>query len=259
MMVIEKDIPYKTSATLSDYEKERCKLDLYLPEGKSDFPALVWFHGGALETGDKAELKTIAEWLVGNGIGVVSVNYRLSPKAHFPDYIEDAASSVAWVQAHSKEYKIDPKKIHAGGHSAGAYLAAMLAMDESYLATAGGNPNDLAGTLLMSGQMTTHSTVIKERGLPERAIVSDFSAPAYYVRNDTIPLLFVLGDNDEPARLEANQFFVASLVAAGNKSVKLEVIPDRTHLSICEKMPEPNDPCGALMVQFLQGGIVPGK
>lgn len=257
MTVIEKkDIPYKSCATLSDYEKERCKLDLYLPEGMRDFPALVWFHGGALEMGDKAELKTVAEWLAGNGIAVVSVNYRLSPRALFPAYIEDAASSVAWVQAHAQEYGINPRNIHVGGHSAGAYLAAMLAMDESYLLAAGGNPNDLAGAFLISGQMTTHSTVIKERGVPERAIVSDSSAPAYYVRKDTIPMFFVAADNDEPARLEGNQFFVASLVAAGNKSVKLEVISGRTHLSICEKMLEPDDPCGALLVQFLRRGVV---
>ena len=152
---------------------------------------------------------------------------------------------------------MDSKKIHIGGHSAGGYLAAMLAMNESYLKTAGGNPDELAGALLMSGQMSTHSTVIKERGLPERAIVSDSSAPMYYVRKNTIPMLFILGDNDEAARLEANQFFVASLAATGNESVKLLVIPGRTHLSLCEKMPDPKDPCGALAVLFLKGRIPP--
>ena len=45
------NIAYKSGDNLSEYETERCKLDLYLPPGGKNFATLVWFHGGALKAG----------------------------------------------------------------------------------------------------------------------------------------------------------------------------------------------------------------
>ena len=47
------DVNYKQGDGLSEYEKQRCKLDVYLPNNATDFPTLVWFHGGGLKNGDK--------------------------------------------------------------------------------------------------------------------------------------------------------------------------------------------------------------
>ena len=49
-----KDIPYTSAGETDPYKTERCKLDLYFPEGEEGFPTLVWFHGGGLETGSKS-------------------------------------------------------------------------------------------------------------------------------------------------------------------------------------------------------------
>src|SRR4051812_24284230 len=48
-----RNIPYKTGATLSPYEWERCVLDLYLPEGPTEGITLLWLHGGGLNGGSK--------------------------------------------------------------------------------------------------------------------------------------------------------------------------------------------------------------
>ncbi len=62
---------------LSDsYQSERCKLDLYYPNGIKNFPTVVWFHGGGLKAGNKS----VPEQLKRKGIAVVAVNYRLYPK-----------------------------------------------------------------------------------------------------------------------------------------------------------------------------------
>ncbi|HOS44100.1 MAG TPA: hypothetical protein PK794_10450, partial [Armatimonadota bacterium] len=50
-VTIRADLAYKTGRGLSVYERTRCKLDLYLPTGQTDFPTIVWFHGGALMGG----------------------------------------------------------------------------------------------------------------------------------------------------------------------------------------------------------------
>ena len=78
---IVRDLPYKTEGL--DYEKERCKLDLYLPADRKGFPVVVWFHGGGLKGGDKAARAAIqvGQRLASAGIAVASANYRLSPKA----------------------------------------------------------------------------------------------------------------------------------------------------------------------------------
>ena len=69
----KKDLSYIPDAEADAYRKERCKLDVYYPAGKKDFPTIVWFHGGGLEGGNKH----IPRELMNRGFAVVAVNYRL--------------------------------------------------------------------------------------------------------------------------------------------------------------------------------------
>ena len=145
-----------------------CRLDFYRPAAAvpGGNPLLVWFHGGGLETGDKGEERqvTFAQRMGANGVAVASANYRLSPQATYPSYIEDAAQAVGWAVRNARNLGCNPSAIHVGGESAGGYLAAMLAMDSQYLASAGVDEEQVAGFIPMSGQMMTHFTVRKERG-----------------------------------------------------------------------------------------------
>ena len=77
---------YVSGSETDTYRQERCKLDIYYPENKKDFSTIVWFHGGGMEGGNKFIPKELRE----QGFAVVAVNYRLSPKAKNPAYIEDA-------------------------------------------------------------------------------------------------------------------------------------------------------------------------
>jgi acetyl esterase/lipase len=249
---VRKDVSYVESTDA--YRQQRCKLDLYLPDGKRDFPMIVWFHGGSITAGDKKSCERLAQMFVAHDIGFAAVNYRLSPKVKYPAYLEDAAASVAWVAKQSVQLGYTPGKLFVGGHSAGAYLATMLAMDEHYLKDAGIDVSEIAGILSVSGQMTTHFTVLQERGLdlPKERVTSDEAAPIYYTRKDTIPLLLMIGDNDWPARLEENQFFAAALKkVAGNQKVRFEIIASRTHGSINDKMTEPNDAGAKVIFDFM--------
>ena len=129
-----KDVPYISPAETDAYRLERCKLDICYPTGVKEFKTVVWYHGGGLTGGNKR----FREELMNQGFAVVAVNYRLYGKgAKNPDYTVDAAESLAWVFRHIADYGGDPGKIYVAGHSAGAYLALMLALDKSWLGAFG--------------------------------------------------------------------------------------------------------------------------
>ncbi len=128
---MEKDISYRGNmgqieSKASEYMAQRCKLDLYVPTDKKDFPTVVWFHGGGLTKGNKA----IPDGLKEKGIGVVVANYRLSPEAASPKYIDDAAAAVAWVFDNIESYGGSRKRIFVSGHSAGGYLTSMIGLEK---------------------------------------------------------------------------------------------------------------------------------
>ena len=109
----------------------RHRLDVYrsrlAPPGKA--PVMVYIHGGAWMIGDKREQgKPMMYELVARGWVCVAINYRLSPKATWPDHIVDAKRAVAWVKEHIDEYGGDPSFVAVSGGSAGGHLCALLAL-----------------------------------------------------------------------------------------------------------------------------------
>ena len=127
---VVKDIDYVEGA---DYAEGKDRLDLYLPDGARDFPVLVFYHGGGLRNGDKGGSEHVGMALASAGYGAAIVNYRLSPTVEHPEHAEDAARSLAWVYRNIAKHGGNPDAVYISGHSAGAYLAALLALDARYL------------------------------------------------------------------------------------------------------------------------------
>lgn len=248
---VVKDLAYKEGG--SDYERERCKLDLYLPEeGKKGYPVVVWFHGGGLKGGDKAGkiAATFGRRMAGEGIAVASVNYRLYPKVRYPEYLRDAAAAVAWVHRNGAKHGIDPRKLFVSGHSAGGYLSALVAVDRRYLKAEWLSTSILAGALPISGQMDSHSTVREERGRKTQQI--DESAPIYHAHKDAPPMLIFAGKKDLPGRAEINRRFFDELVKRGHEDVALRVVEGRNHGTIASRVGEKDDAVAAAMVRFIR-------
>jgi acetyl esterase/lipase len=91
--------------------------------------AIVWLHGGGFVMGD---LDTEHPWAArlagGSGVVVVSVGYRRAPEHRFPAALDDAYAALTWTAEHAAELGVDPGRIAVGGHSAGAGLAAAVAL-----------------------------------------------------------------------------------------------------------------------------------
>jgi acetyl esterase/lipase len=256
---VVRDISYQTDG--SDYDQKYWKLDIYLPKDRENFPVLVWFHGGALTSGDQTTYlaTSVAHRFASEGIGVVLPAYRLSPYVKYPAYIEDAASAVAWVYHNISTYHGNPEQLFVGGHSAGAYLAAMIGMDERYLAQHQMSPLQIAGVIPLSGEMYGDSTVWMERGIgkysgkiDERPI--DETTPMFYVRRDVPPFLCMCTEfGEEPLGIvcEENEKFIEALRATGHPNVTFQQIPDRDHYTVAE-MKSPDEPVVVLMRDFIQ-------
>lgn len=248
-----KDVTYK-SGDLTEYEAERCKLDLYLPTKGRGFATIIWFHGGGIQTGDKAGniAKAFGERFASLGIAVASVNYRLHPKVTFPAYIDDSAASFAFIYKTVAKHGGSPKRIFMSGHSAGGYLVAMVGADPQFLAKYDLNPSDIAGLMPVSGQMITHATVRKERGIAQTKPIIDYAAPSYHVNKTLPPFINFVGSKDLPARAEENGYFIAAMEAAGHKDVTYVEVEGRTHVTIASDTAKKDDVVVKSMRKFIE-------
>jgi acetyl esterase/lipase len=224
---------YGTEAgNLDEYQAQRCKLDLYYPANKSNFPTLVWFHGGGLRGGNRSVPKQLKD----RGIAVAAVNYRLYPKVSCPAYIEDAAAAVAWVFKNISKYGGSADLIFVSGHSAGGYLTSMVGLDKRWLARHEIDANKIAGLIPFSGHTITHFTVREERGIPgEQPIIDEF-APLFHVRSDAPPLVLITGDRELEmlGRYEENAYLMRMMKVAGHQETTLYELQGFNHGGMAE-------------------------
>lgn len=105
-------------------------LDLHLPEERTGgHPVLLQIHGGGWRRGNKErEARPLVFSMAKNGWVCVSIAYRLSPAATFPDHLIDVKRAIAWVRENIGSFGGDPSFIAVTGGSAGGHLAAMAAL-----------------------------------------------------------------------------------------------------------------------------------
>ena len=104
--------------------------DAYLPVGEGPFPALVMVHGGGWRQGNKAAFRHWGPFLARRGYVAFASTYRLATRQQpsYPHCIHDVGLAVQYLRASAADYRLDPARIAALGHSAGAYLVAMLGL-----------------------------------------------------------------------------------------------------------------------------------
>ena len=105
------------------------RLRLYWPHRAAPLPAIVYYHGGGHVIGSLDTHDLIARNLcAGTEALVASVDYRMGPEHKFPAAVEDSFAALKWVHAHANELGADPERIGVHGDSAGANLAAVVAL-----------------------------------------------------------------------------------------------------------------------------------
>lgn len=117
------------------YGPEPLRLDVYQPteRGTPSCPAIVLIHGGGWSSFDKNTMKSMGEFLARSGFVAFAVDYRLlhGSENRWPAQLDDVQRAVRWIRANADKYGVNPDKIGAFGHSAGAQLAALLGMEDT--------------------------------------------------------------------------------------------------------------------------------
>jgi acetyl esterase/lipase len=179
---------------------------------------LVYLHGGGFRTGHKnREGRALLNHLAAQGWVCVSANYRLEPKAHFPDYLVDAKKVIAWVRAHAGEYGGDPRTVVVSGSSAGAQLASMIGL----------TPNDPAFQPGFETADTSVTAVIGFYGYYGR-VAGPGSSPLDRL-GDAPPFLFLHGDKDSSTLVEDTREFVTRLREVSTNPVLYAELPGAQH------------------------------
>jgi acetyl esterase/lipase len=150
---------YRSFANLPYGDQPRQKLDVYMPSqpladkalAVGGTPLVVFFYGGSWSSGDRADYRFVGEALAAQGIAVVVADYRLSPEVRYPVFLQDSALATRWAFDNAQKYGADPTRIFVMGHSAGAYNAAMMALDKRWLGAVGLSPARLAGWIGLAG------------------------------------------------------------------------------------------------------------
>jgi acetyl esterase/lipase len=150
---------YRLLPNLAYGEHARQKVDVYMPSqllpervlATGGAPMVVFFYGGSWSSGNRADYRFIGEALASRGIAVAVADYRLSPDVRYPVFVQDSALAVRWAFDNAEKYGANRAEIFVMGHSAGAYNAAMLALDKRWLAAVNLSPAALAGWIGLAG------------------------------------------------------------------------------------------------------------
>jgi acetyl esterase/lipase len=191
--------PYRRRSNLAYGPDPRHRLDVYLPDkpAGSLAPLVLFWHGGRWSSGDKAEYRFVGSALAELGYATMIANYRCYPKVKMAGFMDDAARAALWAAEHAAELGADPRQIYLMGHSAGAHMAALLALDRRHFAALGRAAPRIAGMIGLSGPydfLPLCETDVQDMfGPPERYPQSQ---PIHFVRSDAPPTLLIHGSTD---------------------------------------------------------------
>jgi acetyl esterase/lipase len=222
-----------------DDGSKRHRLDVYRSSETSDgAPVLLQIHGGGWMIGNKDQQGLpLMYHLAARGWVCVAINYRLSPRATWPDHLVDCKRALAWIRTHIAEYGGDPGYVVVTGGSAGGHLTAMMGLtanDPEYQPGFEDVDTSVRAMIPFYGVYDWTGTAAKRRDeglrdILEKHIVKrpfddardvyERASPLFNVHPGAPPALVVHGDLDTLAPVEEARAFVEKLRATSRKPV----------------------------------------
>jgi len=219
----------------------RQKLDIYLPKQNAAGASavLIFFHGGSWHDGEREGYGFLGRAFAARGFVTVIADYRKAPSVRFPAFVQDTASAIAWVHANIAKHDGDADRIFVMGHSAGAHIAMMTALDPQWLAANNLAPNVIKGVIGLAGPydflpLTTDSSKIALGQWPDLTETQ----PITFARADAPPLLLLTGDKDTVVKPRNSKILSETIQALGGQQ-QLRIYPDVDHADIIMAVARP--------------------
>jgi acetyl esterase/lipase len=219
----------------------RQKLDVYAPVERAagaTLPVIAFFYGGSWASGDKDDYGFAGDAFASRDFITVIPDYRIAPDV-FPSFLEDGAAALRWVRDNIGAHGGDPNRIVLAGHSAGAYIAAMLALDAHYLRDAGVEASRIRGMAGLAGPYDfLPFDVAATRNAFGSAPDAALTQPVHFARADTPPLLLLWGEDDETVGRRSIDGLSAATRSVGGH-VETKIYPNVSHVNIMLALSRP--------------------
>jgi len=233
-----KNIPYGNDSKLQ-------RIDIYLPKKPKDSsPVVLFIHGGAWILGSKSDQgKTWANAFVKENFIFVSMNYRLSPKATWPDHISDCKLAFNWIKENIEKYGGNPKEIIISGNSAGGHLASLLALDLSQDNSLKNSQDSVFSCLSLYGvydllnsnknqsRSLTNllSRAVFKCSISENPEMWQKASPLFRISENACPFVLIHGSNDSLVNVKDARIFAKALKDTSKNSVIYIELPFTQH------------------------------
>jgi acetyl esterase/lipase len=205
--------------TLSYGSSERQRVDVYQAGRRK--PLVIFFYGGSWNSGSRTDYRFVARAFNELGYSVAIPDYRLTPEALYPDFLKDSAQAVSLLINRAEEFGADPERVILVGHSAGAYNAMMVALDQRWL-----SPLDRQRIRGVIGLASPVNFLPIQ--LPAARLAFHWpntprdSQPIEHVSPNSPPILFINANNDPLVDPRINSIAMAEKLRAANVYVEVE-------------------------------------
>ncbi len=216
----------------------RHKLDVWVPARRpaTPLPVIVFFYGGGWVSGERGDYGFAGRAFAARGFVTIVADYRLVPQVRFPAFLQDGALAVKWARDHVASYGGDPRRISLSGHSAGAYEAAMLALDPHYLRDVGVDPKIVRAAALLATPADFYPfTEIRGRDALGAWPNPLETQPINFATAAAPPMLLMHGTADTIVRPYNSQRLAAKLTALG-APVELRLYPGKSHVDLVKSL-----------------------
>lgn len=229
---------YRITPDLTYAADRHLRLDVYEPSSSNAAdvngkPVIVFFYGGTWNSGAKADYRFVAAALAARGFVVVIPDYRLYPAVRYPLFLDDCASAVAWTLREIPRFGGDRHRVFLLGHSAGAYNAAMLALDPRWLHAKGTSPNALRGWAGLAGPYDFFpSNNPKVQPVFMHPNYPPLAQPIEHIHESRVPAFIAAAASDNLVNPIRNSEQLAQKLQADGVPVRLRIYSAVNHITL---------------------------
>jgi arylformamidase len=242
-------LPCQLSVSYGASEPER--LDVFPAAMTGPAPIFVFLHGGFWRLLGSADSSFMAECLTRAGACVVAVNYALAPHVTLAEIVRQCRAAVAWLYAHAREFGGDPMRIHVGGSSAGAHLAAMI-LAPGWQAALGVPDNLVAGATLLSGIYDLEPVRLGHPNEWLKLGAGDVLAlsPLLHLPERAVPIVVSYAPSETDEFKRQSEVYMAAVMARGCP-VRFVPMPGTSHFDMVFGLADPQSPLAQATIETM--------